>query len=80
MQMNARIYTDEELSELRAEDIYYKPHIHRTLERTMAAGKRPEAEAEETSRFETLEGALACLIEDYCLSGIRAKHDEQRLL
>lgn len=62
------------------EDIYYKPHIHRTFERTMAAGKRPEAEAEETSRFETLEGALACLIEDYRLSGIRAKHDEQRLL
>lgn len=61
-------------------DIYYKPHIHRTLERTMEIGKRPEAEAEETSRFETLEGALACLIEDYSLSGIRAKRDEQRLL
>lgn len=46
----------------------------------MAAGKKPESEAEETNRFETLEGALACLIEDFNLTGLRAQHDKPRLL
>lgn len=61
-------------------DIHYKPHIHWTCERAIAAGKRPETEAEATDRFETLEGALACLIDDHNLSGIRANYDEPRLL
>lgn len=55
--------------------IRYRPHIYRATEGAILAGKRPEYEAEETARYETLEGALACLIEDFRLSGIRAKHD-----
>ena len=35
--------------------------------------------AEETTRYETLEGALACLIEDFRLSGIRANPDHPSL-
>lgn len=62
------------------EDIHYKPHIHWTCEEAMEAGKRPESKAEATDRFETLEGALACLIDDYNLSGIVANHDQPRLL
>lgn len=55
--------------------IRYRPQIHRATERAILAGKRPEYEAEPTKRYNTLEGALACLIEDYRLSGIRTNPD-----
>ena len=60
-------------------DIAYHPHVHRATERAIAAGKKPESEAESTNRFETLEGALACLIEDFNLHGLTAKSDMPRL-
>ena len=60
-------------------DILYRPHIHRATARAIAAGKRAEREAEETDRFETLEGALACLIQDFHLTGIDAQFDHPRL-
>ena len=60
-------------------DIFYRPHIHRASERAIASGKKPESEAKETDRFNTLEGALACLVEDFNLSGISTQHDEPRL-
>ena len=41
--------------------------------------RKPEHAAEETTRYETLEGALACLIEDFRLSGIRANPDHPSL-
>ena len=61
-------------------DIAYRTHIHRDSERAIAAGKKPESEAEETDRFETLEGALACLMQDYNLTGLTAQLDKPRLL
>ena len=60
-------------------DIRYKPHIHRATEAAIIAGIRPKHEAEETTRYETLEGAMACLIEDFRLSGIRATPDQPSL-
>lgn len=60
-------------------DIYYRPHIHRASERAITAGRKPESEAEETDRYETLDGAFACLAEDYRLSGIDTQHDSPRL-
>ena len=60
-------------------EIAYRPHIHRASEKAIAADKKPESEAEETDRFSTLEGALACLIDDFRVSGIRARHDEPQL-
>ena len=60
-------------------EIAYRPHIHRASEKAIAADKKPESEAEETDRFSTLEGALACLIDDFRVSGIRARHDEPKL-
>ena len=60
-------------------DIRYKPHIHRATEAAILAGRKPEYAADETTRYETIEGALACLIEDFGLSGIRAKPDEPSL-
>ena len=47
--------------------------------RCILAGRKPEHAAEETTRYETLEGALACLIEDFRLSGIRANPDHPSL-
>ena len=61
-------------------DIAYRPHIHRATERSIASGRKPESEAEETNRFTTLEGAMACLIEDFNLTGIRSQHDSPRLI
>ncbi len=61
-------------------DIAYRPHIHRASEKAIAEGKKPESGAEETSRFESLEGALACLIDDYNVSGVKAQHDDPRLI
>ena len=60
-------------------DISYRPHIHKASESAIAAGKRAESVATETSRFESLEGALACLVEDYNVSGLNVQH-QQRLL
>lgn len=60
-------------------DITYLPHVHRATEQAIAAGKKPESEAEVTDRFTTLEGALACLIEDFNLRGLTAKPDMPRL-
>ena len=59
--------------------IAYRPHIHRATEEAIAAGGKPEREAEETERYETLEGALACLIDDFNLSGLTARHDQPGL-
>lgn len=60
-------------------DIYYRPHIHLASERAIDAGRKPESEAEETDRYDTLDGAFACLADDFQLSGIDTRHDERRL-
>ena len=61
-------------------DILYRPHVHQATERAITAGRKPEREAEETQRYQTLEGALACLIEDFNVVGLEAVHDQSRLL
>ena len=61
-------------------DIVYRPHIHRVSERAIAAGRRPESDATETGRFVSLEGALACLLEDYNVSELDVSHDTPRLI
>ena len=60
--------------------IKYRPHIHHATEEAIAAGKKSEREAEETDRYRTLEGALACLIDDFHLSGIAAERDQPKLV
>lgn len=61
------------------EDIVYRAHIHIATAAAMAAGKRPEHGATETNRYETLEGALACLLTDFNIAGLTAKQDHPRL-
>ena len=54
-------------------DIAYRPHIHRALERAILAGRKPESDATPTDRFQSLEGALACLVEDFNVCGLNPK-------
>ena len=58
-------------------DIVYQPHIHRASERAIAAGKKTESQADATSRFQTLEGALACLTQDFNVIGLNSQDDDQ---
>ena len=60
-------------------DVLYRPHIHRATTKAIASGGKPEHEAEETHRYQTLEGAPACLLEDFRIAGLRAEHDHPRL-
>ena len=61
-------------------DIAYRQHIHVATPAAIAAGARPEREAEPTERYSTLEGALACLTQDFRVVGIAAKPDQRRLM
>lgn len=61
-------------------EIVYKPHIHSATEKAISLGKRAESFAVATDRFETLEGALACLLKDFAVTGLEALHDQPRLL
>lgn len=61
-------------------DIRYRPHIHRANAESIATGGKPERHAAETDRFVTLEGAFACLLEDFNVAGVSARHDGQRPL
>ena len=61
-------------------NIFFRPHIHRATARAIAAGKKPESEAEETDRFTTLDGAFGCLFEDFRVEGITPPEPDQRRL
>jgi len=56
-----------------------QPHIHRATARAIEAGRKPECEAMRTDRFETVEGALACLVEDFNLFGLDTTSDHPSL-
>ena len=61
-------------------DIHYRHHIHRATAAAIAAGKKPESEADETDRYESLDGALRCLVYDYHLEGLSVQQHEDRRL
>ena len=61
-------------------DIAYRPHIHRATERAIAAGERPESEAEETDLYTTIDGAFGCLILDFQIKGITAPPPDEATL
>ncbi|MCY4165735.1 MAG: hypothetical protein OXF03_06275 [Gammaproteobacteria bacterium] len=60
-------------------DIRYRCHIHRATSQALEASKKIDSHAEATDRYRTLEGALACLIEDCSVQGVTAKRDEPGL-
>ena len=59
-------------------EIRCRCHIHRATAEATSAGRKADSHAEATDRYRTLEGALACLIEDCGVQGLTAQHDEQR--
>ncbi len=61
-------------------EIIYRPHIHLASENAIRSGRKAEAYATVTNRFESLEGALSCLVEDYNVAGLIAQPDAPRLL
>ncbi len=60
-------------------DIEYQTHIHNATAAAIGAGRKPEREACQTERYETLDGALACLVSDFNVSGVQTKPDQSRL-
>jgi hypothetical protein len=54
-------------------------HIHTVTTHYLDAGKKPEGYAEETSRYDTLKGALDCLVRDCNISGILTTPDAPKL-
>jgi hypothetical protein len=54
-------------------------HIHRATKRYVDAGKKPEGYAEETAKYQTLRGALHCLVSDCNISGIQTIPDHPNL-
>ena len=60
-------------------EIRYTCHIHRATAEALGAGRKVDSHAEGTERYRTVEGALACLIEDCGVEGLSANHDERDL-
>lgn len=60
-------------------EIRYRCHIHRATAEAMSAGRKVDGHADATDRYRTLEGALACLIEDCGVRSLTAQHDERDL-
>ncbi len=69
--MTVRLYSEEEFDELRG-----------APKRVTDPGSRwsEKPSSVKTDRFVTLEGAFACLLEDFNADGVSAKHDGQRPL
>ena len=61
-------------------EISYKTHIHTATAESIAAGKKPESEAELSDRYSTISGALRCLLLDFKLSGLSIPDPDERLL
>lgn len=57
-------------------DILFRCHIHIATAQAIRLGQKPESHAEETSRYETLEGALHCMVSDCAIKGLSTKPDE----
>jgi len=57
-------------------DIRYRCHIQRATEEALVAGTTVDSFAEETDRYTTLGGALACRIEDCAVQGLTAQPDQ----
>ena len=57
-------------------EIRYRCHIHQASVQAISAGKKIDSNAEATNRYRTLEGALACLLDDCSVKGLSAEHDQ----
>lgn len=55
--------------------ITQKPHIHISTEKYVRANRKPEGFAEETNRYNSLKGALHCLVIDCNIVGLDTEPD-----
>jgi hypothetical protein len=62
-------------NQLEGTSLDYKPHIHLSTERYVRANRKAEGFAEETNRYNSLKGALHCLVTDCNISGINTEPD-----
>jgi len=60
-------------------NLSYVCHIHLATERYITLGKKTEGYAEETDRYNTVRGALHCLLIDCNISGVESEADQPRL-
>lgn len=56
-------------------EIEYECHIHQATEEAIRAGRKPESHADRTERYQTVDGALDCLMQDYHLTGLKTGPD-----
>jgi len=66
-------------NKIEGEKLGFVCHIHRVTSRYLEAGKKAEGYAEGTTRYETLRGALYCLVTDCNISGIQTIPDHPNL-
>lgn len=57
----------------------YQCHVHRASERYVTTNKKPETFAEPTDRYQTLNGALDCLLCDCNISGLNVEPEDRNL-
>lgn len=60
--------------------IGYNCHVHVATERYIKANKKPEGFAEATKRYNSLDGALHCLVTDCNIKGISTNPDSSSQL
>lgn len=61
-------------------DIEYKCHIHTTTVQNITDGRKPERDAKQTDRYETLSGATNCLMLDCSVSGFNDHRPDEPTL
>lgn len=64
---------------LENEKLGFKCHIHKTTEKYIKANRKPEGFAKISIEYNTLKGALFCLVKDCNISGIATKQDSPTL-
>ncbi len=64
---------------LEDEELGYVCHIHKATEKYIKANRHADGFAEATKNYQTLKGALHCLVNDCNISGINTEADQAKL-
>lgn len=64
---------------LENEVLSFECHIHHATEKYIKANRKPEGFAQTTDRYQSMNGALHCLVSDCKISGIPTTRDEPYL-
>lgn len=61
---------------IEGEEFAFSCHIHKATERYIEIGRKSEHFASETNRYQNVDDALKCLLQDCNISGMSADDDE----